>query len=651
MTLFQLALRNVRGGWRRYSAFVLSSIFSVTVFFIYTAVIYHPDIVHGNFLFASGVRNAMSVCLVLIAVFSFFFSLYSFSAFVRSREKEFGLLTLLGMTRGQLRLLVLGENVLLSVLTIAAGIGLGALLSKLFIMALLDLLGMPSIITYAIPAKAVAVTAISFFALFFSIAMLTLYRVGRTEIVDLLKAASKAPPMPRFSWLLAGLSFICLGSGYYLAATSTVATVGARFFPVIGIVTVGTYLLLTQGSVAVLTRLQKYRHFSHRGTNLVTLSQFVFRIRNNARVLFVVSIMSAVVLTAAGTAYVFAQTFTGEMKNSWPQAFGWTVKGQQSELLDVSEVDRMLAEAGIDVSYAIHETGLELPTPESDLDRVLALPVSVYNRLATLAGRETVTDLRSGSAVLITPFVVHMERIVPGQQLTSPIGGNGSGGETASASFSVTLVRQLNGAVTLPLPDTLYLLVIDDADYTQLTALLPPDQFVTFHTYEVADWIAAEPVVTSIAAQIPDDGQHRFVEFVSRFVIVSRAADLTLFLGAFMCVLFFLATGSMLYFKLYTELQDDQAQFRALARIGISPDEIQRIVTRQTAILFYLPCLIAIAHAAFAMQALGNSLQVAVWQHAGIVLAVWLVLQTGYFLAARATYVRSLLGAAGPAAA
>src|SRR5690606_27304211 len=124
--------------------------------------------------------------------------------------------------------------------------------------------------------------------------------------------------------------------------------------------------------------------------------------------------------------------------------------------------------------------------------------------------------------------VVHMERIVPGQQLTSPIGGNGSGGETASASFSVTLVRQLNGAVTLPLPDTLYLLVIDDADYTQLTALLPPDQFVTFHTYEVADWIAAEPVVTSIAAQIPDDGQHRFVEFVSRFVIVSRAADLTL---------------------------------------------------------------------------------------------------------------------------
>ena len=45
MTFRSLALSNVKGNWRAYSAFFLSSVFSVLIFYIYAAFLTHPDVV------------------------------------------------------------------------------------------------------------------------------------------------------------------------------------------------------------------------------------------------------------------------------------------------------------------------------------------------------------------------------------------------------------------------------------------------------------------------------------------------------------------------------------------------------------------------------------------------------------------------------
>ncbi|OAJ75480.1 hypothetical protein AYJ08_04320 [Brevibacillus sp. SKDU10] len=47
--------------------------------------------------------------------------------------------------------------------------------------------------------------------------------------------------------------------------------------------------------------------------------------------------------------------------------------------------------------------------------------------------------------------------------------------------------------------------------------------------------------------------------------------SLTMFIGIFVNLLFFLASSSIIYFKLFTELQEDQTQFKALSRIGLTP--------------------------------------------------------------------------------
>src|SRR5690554_6411214 len=122
MTFWQLARSNIRGHALRYSAFFLSSTFSVMLFFMYAQFVFHPDVVNGYIYGGATSRTVLATCLALIGVFAFFFVLYSSGAFVRSRNKEFGLLTLMGTTRGQLRRLVWAENTMISIAAAVTGI-------------------------------------------------------------------------------------------------------------------------------------------------------------------------------------------------------------------------------------------------------------------------------------------------------------------------------------------------------------------------------------------------------------------------------------------------------------------------------------------------------------------------------------------------
>lgn len=106
MNISTLARRNLTGHFQRYLAYFLSCSFAVAVFFTYASFIKHPDVVNGNIPAADLVRVGMTAAQIIIVVFSFFFIAYSNSAFLQVRQKEFGLLSLFGMSNRQLRTLI-----------------------------------------------------------------------------------------------------------------------------------------------------------------------------------------------------------------------------------------------------------------------------------------------------------------------------------------------------------------------------------------------------------------------------------------------------------------------------------------------------------------------------------------------------------------
>jgi len=443
MTFRSLALSNIRGNWRSYSAFFMSSVFSVMIFYMYAAFVAHPDLTGSPLNGTSKVRQGMLFCQYIIVIFSFLFVLYSNAAFLKSRRKEFGLLSLFGMTRMQLQKLIIYENALIAVTSIGAGIGLGMLFSKPFFMALAVLLKMKDPIAVVVPLQALWLTAGGFFMLFTLISIGTAVRVGRADIVELLNATSKSKEQIVYSPLLALLAIVCLAAAYSVAFTLNVKNFSMLAGFILFTAIMGTYLLFTQFSVLLLRYMTGNTRLYYHRTNMIVLAQLSHKLKANARMLFMVSILSAVILTVSGTIYML---------------------GLAVELDDIQT-------------------------------------------------------------------------------------------QYADAQGLISLI---------------------------------------------------------------------------------------MFIGIFISLLFFIASGSMIYFKLFTELQEDQVQYKALTRMGMTPSELRRIVITQIGILFFAPCLVGIAHALVALKALNNLLMVSNWIYSFVIIGIYLAMQSIYFLVACNSYIKGI---------
>lgn len=649
MTFRSLALSNVRGNWRAYSAFILSSVFSVLIFYLYAAFLFHPDVVNGEIRGAAQVKQGMLACEFLIMIFSFFFVLYSNSAFMKTRKKEFGLFTLFGMTRGQIRKMVLYEGAFIAAVSIVAGIGLGMLFSKLFFLALGVLLHSGETIPFAVPPIALWLTAAGFFALFMTITSLTLIRVGRSQIVELLREARKPKPEPRLSVAAALAGFLTLAGGYALALSMNSQSFLILTLPVIGLTVVGTYFLYSQGSVAVLRLLMRRKRFYYNRTHMLTVSQLVYKMKDNARLLFVISVMSAVVLSASGTVYVFQKLQKVQIVDHAPYAVGFVERGADAhEVVDPAKVKQIVQADGLRLTRERQLAGLLGQNVADDNaaggqagnkdDGMQAMVVSErdYNREAELFGRKQ-ADVADGEVVLVLPYK-EMESF-------SPLKVGDIRFTLSGETVKMKLKGYSGGAVVSPVSYATYMLVVDDARYEALRASAAPSSKLVSYGYEWANWEHSEPTVAKIDAAISPEFKSQAQTYrVPSFVSGQQSLGLTLFIGLFISLLFFIAMGSLIYFKLFTELQDDQAQFKALSRIGMTAAEIRRIVVTQVGLVFLLPCLVGSVHALFAIQALGNLLNTSILKYAAVVFAIYLAMQAVYFAITCTTYLRSIRG-------
>lgn len=75
----------------------------------------------------------------------------------------------------------------------------------------------------------------------------------------------------------------------------------------------------------------------------------------------------------------------------------------------------------------------------------------------------------------------------------------------------------------------------------------------------------------------------------------------TLFVSFFLSVLCFIAAASTLYVKVFTQLEDDRAQFAQLRRIGLGQRGFNTVVLAEFAVLFFAPLLVAMLHSAVAI--------------------------------------------------
>ena len=202
---------------RTYFGFLASSMFAVVVFYLFAAFRALPDVAAGRYAGAEAIAKGFEVCQYLIVAFSVFFTLYSNSAFVKSRKRELGVLALLGAERRQLSLLLFGESMLVGITSITAGLGLGALFARLFVMAIDRILASPEPLRFVVQVQPMVTTALAYLGIFTAVSVVNIMPVNVDQVIQLVKAPHKPKTPPTYSRLAVAFGIACIAAGYIVA--------------------------------------------------------------------------------------------------------------------------------------------------------------------------------------------------------------------------------------------------------------------------------------------------------------------------------------------------------------------------------------------------------------------------------------------------
>jgi len=117
---------------------------------------------------------------------------------------------------------------------------------------------------------------------------------------------------------------------------------------------------------------------------------------------------------------------------------------------------------------------------------------------------------------------------------------------------------------------------------------------------------------------------------------------LFLYVGFFLGAIFFLGASSFLYFRLYTDLNQEKSKYIGISKLGLSFKEMKKVASIQIAVLFFAPYILAGIHTYFAINVLQTVLYSSVLYQFLVVIGVFLILNIIYYVSVRSRYVNYL---------
>lgn len=291
----RLAANNIKKNKQIYIPYIITCIITISFYYIMKSLSLNEGI--NDLWGGATVSYTLGLGCKVVMIFAAVFLFYTNSFLMKRREKEFGLFHVLGMEKKHLMKVVGLETIYIGIVSLAIGFLFGMALDKVMFLVLLRLLDTEIPLGFYISKEAILSTIVLFGVIFALIFLNAVRRLQSSKPVELLKGENVGEKEPKAKWFLALLGALCLGAGYYLAVTvKNPLEALTVFFVAVILVILGTYLLFTAGSIALLKLLRSNKRYYYRTKHFIGVSGMLYRMKQNAVGLANICILSTMVL-------------------------------------------------------------------------------------------------------------------------------------------------------------------------------------------------------------------------------------------------------------------------------------------------------------------------------------------------------------------
>lgn len=654
MKFWQFALKNVVRNSRAYFAYFLSSSFSITVFFSFAVYRYHPRLQHVQSYKETGpLFNLIGFTQLVIVLFSFFFLVYSIGTFLTVRKKQFGVLTILGISHRQLKRLIFLENMIIGLLSIFIGIQAGLVFSNFFLLITSKISGINGLYLYW-PSKAIRTTIATFLILFIIVSIFTPALIRTQKIVHLLSEGVRERKEKPPSVIISIFSLLCLFSGYIFAAypqsyiTEKSLTNGIGLLialAIIPLVTIGTYFLFSQASFLFIWMLKKRRRFYMKKANMLWISDLAARVRININMLFIVTMLSAITFTNITTLYALNKYTKASILERFP--FPFTYVSYEGNPLETKHIAALENELHTDnFTYQKHKSLIYKDTAANE--DIWIMKQSDYNILATFLGRSQIQLQEQETYVIPKYSPETLELLINPFLKQDHI--------TLGSNKKEFHIKEIANKPIIPETAFTYLIVMQDHAVDNKVPHLEP---IMLYNFQVDNWENTLPLTKHILHMItadekgllPNADEQAVQDKKTPFQIFTSSDELyvdkrwnvaNFFIGTFLGVIFFMGAGSVLYFRMYTDLTRETEKYKTITKIGLTKAEMTCSATIQLAILFFVPYVIASVHTIFAIKFIQSTLSFSLLKEEILILGLFGIIEIIFFFLIRSFYIQKL---------
>jgi hypothetical protein len=644
MTFKGIVWKNFKYGIQKNIAFSLCSTFTIAIFFIFTNLSFSKEIDDFMNYAGMGAEFVFPLMVFIVSVFSIVFISYISNSKNKSRSKEFGLYMTMGMSQRDISKLIIIEDAVITGTSIVIGMFLGMIFSRLVYMIIAKMIDADSM-KFVLDYRSFLITAIAFIVIYSFNMILTMASRRKMKIKDLITADRKSEYSKKSFKSIAvfGLVMMLTLAVVAIAATKSrdIAMNTKLILSVIIIGIIGAYLLISNviEIISSITKKDKGLYTKH----LMSLSELKYTSKKNANVLFILSLLSAMILFSSASTIALlnmCETIVDSQARddiAYVDAFG--VNSFPKDL-----VDNLVKESGAVLKeHETYKCAFVYEVTDAEKDDI---PVCIIDAtaLSKMIGKHENIQVNEAKILAADPLLVP-----PESQLSEMKISNGTSDRIIKLSGTL-INNKFSSEIVLK---NRYILVVSDKTYADIASEAQVSG--TIHTLNVENWRKTEEVFDRLD-QLRDSSNMLSDHFnlagsYLGYKLMKKLYSTFVFVMSFISILFFAASILILLFRQYENVDNMAKKYSQLRKIGITKGEFKIFISSQTRFIFIVPLIFGLFLGAcmqLIMQSImgGNNLYAEFWKTSGLFALLYIALQLIFYKAVSNAYFRRIICAA-----
>ena len=612
----KFALNNLVKNKKFIIPYVLSAIFTIMSFYILSSLAFGDNLNKlPNGIEAT--KQVLSFGIIVIALFSVIFLFYTYSFLVKRRVKEFGLYSVLGMTKKQIAKILVLETIFIAVTTIVLGIGLGIIFDKLMLLVLLKLFSAGVSFGFSITPIAIVFSVLLFGGIYFLLLLYTVIKIARLRIVALLKDENKGEKEPKSRWILAIIGLALIGYGYYTAQTvqNPIKALLVFFYAVIAVI-IGTYLVFMAVSITVLKIMKNNKNFYYKPKNFISVSGLLYRMKRNAVGLANICILSTMVLVTMGSTSALYAGMEKSYNERFPRQLMIAGYHSTSDKLKEIENNAKLSakEAGTEVEDMVSYNSVpivgRLVEDKFNFESNIGIDLSNVKMIVVLELKDYNKTANKNITLESNEILLHIDK--KGNYNHNNISLNGS---EYKIKEKLSEFPGAIGSAAANIIDTYYVVVKDNKEAEKIAAQLAARMeelskedaksrgIITTGAPTVQNYVAfnikdtdKEAKVIENFKKLKKEGSVNIAGKDENKLTFRGVFASFLFIGVFISLIFVTSQVVIMYYKQISEGYEDKGNFEIMRKVGITDKQIKQSIRSQVLLIFFSPLIIATLH-------------------------------------------------------